>query len=252
MHDFLSSKKSNTQSVNNNIEIIDRVNCKIGLRFDLTDPVAISNILEKDSKFKLILGKNHETLIAFAIEINDFTTKQITNAFQQANRFTNFLSFQTKMYVFHKRPYKIKDGKRIKEISPPLPVPKKINLNMNDETLIKLLENDSIDNQQLAHLAGGLRALEDKVFSTAITELYQVIENKDEECYKKYKCIRHGLSHLTLDDKKTIECLKKLCIPLLDVHPDKKSVDRTSPECQAKLEEHAKTLLKKVIESIKI
>lgn len=237
---------------NEGMNVSESTSVSAGIHFELTDHVSVSGIKQNSSEFELIFDtKNKNMLKGFRINGVDLEDHdQIVKAFQQAYRFTSFISLKTGMYIFHKRPQKIEDGQLTGTISFSIDVvlTKLVNLNMNDNELITLLGNDSKDNQQLAHFAAGQRALGDAIFSTAIKEFHQVIENENITYLEKYKYLRDGLSHDELTYPNTIQKIQDEfqipCVenPYSNLNPKGKYIDITSGDIQNILEREAKYL----------
>lgn len=252
INDDVSVSKKIVVGINEGVNVSESVSVSAGLYFELTDPVSVSRIKQNSTEFELVFDtKNTNMLNGFRINGIDLgDNNQIAKAFQQAYRFTSFISLKTGMYVFHKRPQKIQNGQITGTVSFSVGavLTKLINLDMTDKELISLLGNDSKDNQQLAHFAAGQRALEDATFSTAIKEFYQVIENERIIHLEKYKYLRDGLSHDELTYQPTIDNIenefKITCIenPTSTLSPKGKYIDITSGDVQNILEKEAKYL----------
>lgn len=252
VNDDVSVSKKIVVGINEGVNVSESVSVSAGLYFELTDPVSVSGMKQNSSEFELVFDtKNANMLKGFRINSIDLgDNNQIAKAFQQAYRFTSFISLKTGMYVFHKRPQKIQNGQITGTVSFSVGtvLTKLINLDMTDEELISLLGNDSKDNQQLAHFAAGQRALEDATFSTAIKEFYQVIENENITHLEKYKYLRAGLSHDELSRPNTIQKIQDefdiTCIenPTSILTPKGKYIDITSGDVQDILEKESKVL----------
>ncbi|MCJ8306178.1 MAG: hypothetical protein HRU07_03910 [Nitrosopumilus sp.] len=252
VHDDVSVSKKIVVGINEGVNVSEGLTVSGGLYFELTDSVSVSGMKQNSSKFELIFDeKNTNMLKAFRITGVDLESNvQIGKAFQQAYRFTSFISLKTGMYVFHKRPQKIQNGQLSGTVSFSIGavLTKLLNLDMTDNELVALLGNDSKDNQQLAHFAAGQRALEDATFSTAIKEFYQVIEHENIQRLEKYKFLRDGLSHDELTYPNTIQKIQDefniTCIenPTSRLTPKGKYIDITSIDIQNILETEAKSL----------
>lgn len=243
--------------VNEGVNVSESVHASLGLYFELTEPVSVSGIKQSSTNFELVFdSENTNMLKGFRIHgVDSEDNDQITKAFQQAYRFTSFISLKTGTYVFHKRPQKIQNGQLSGTISFSVGtvLTKLVNLNMTDNELTALLDNDSKDNQQLAHFAAGQRALEDATFSTAIKEFYHVIERENITHLEKYKYLRDGLSHDEITYHSTLQNIQNefdiTCVenPASILNPKGKYIDITSRVVQNILEREAKYLRIEVI-----
>lgn len=255
--DSVKTEKKIVVEINENVDVSDSVTVVAGIYFELTDSVSVSGIKQNSSRFELVFDENNSNMLkGFRINGIDLDKQdQLIKAFQQAYRFTSLISLRTGMYIFHKRPQKIQNGKLTGGISFTMDaiLTKLVNLNMNDNDLFELLDDDSKENQQLAHYTAGQRALEDANFSSAIREFYQVVENENISSLTKYKYLRDGLSHDELHYTTTIQELQNqfniACIenPHSTLNPKGKYVDITSPIVQNILEKEAKILRIEVI-----
>lgn len=260
--DSLSARKIISRTINEGgIPVTDSVSVSLGLYFELTESVSISGIKKNSNDMELIFeGDNPNMLKAFRINVRNYQNeKEILTALQHASRFTNLITLKTGMFVFHKRPRKIVNGQITNEgigYTIGAVLTKLINLDMTDGQIVNLLNNDSRENQQLAHFANGQRAFDDDNYGDAIKEFYQVIEYENLSHLEKYKYLRHGVSHAELSDSITIDKLKTefniVCIenPNSILTPKGKYVDITSPEVQDILEKQAGLLRQEAIRFI--
>ena len=232
--------------------ITDNVSISLSLYFELTESVSVSGIKKNSNDIELIFEEDNSVMLkAFKINVMNYEDKkEIMIALQHASRFTNLITLKTGMFVFHKRPRKIVNGKNTNEpvgFTMDAVLTKLVNLDMTDNELACLLGVDSRENQQLAHFANGQKALEDDDFVNAIKEFYQVTEYEN-VLGPKYKSLRDGLSHAELTVPRTIDELKNefgiICIenPNSTQNPKGKYVDITSPEIQEILEKEANYL----------
>lgn len=259
--DTLSASKKIVRVMNETVNVSEKISVNTGLYFELTESVSVSGIKKNSEDIELIFEDERPTMLkAFRINVKNYQDKkEIITALQHASRFTNLITLKTGMFVFHKRPRKIVNDKITDEgigytISAVLT--KLVNLDMTDAEIIVLLQNESKENQQLAHFANGQRALEDGNFVEAIKEFYQVIEFENLTHLGKYKYLRDGISHAELTHSETISQLKNEfsidCIenPNSTLNPKGKYVDITSPEIQDILEKEAKSLREQAIRFI--
>lgn len=250
--DTLQASKKLVMVINENVTVSDDIRINLGLYFELTESVSISGIKKNSNDIELIFEEERPDMLkAFRINVKNFQdNKEIINALQYASRFTNLITLKTGMFVFHKRPRKIVNGKITSEavgFSVSAVLTKLVNLDMTDNDLASLLNTNSRENQQLAHFANGQKALEDDDFVNAIKEFYQVLEYEN-LLEIKYKSLRDGLSHAELTIVKTINELGDefgiVCMenPNSTLNPKGKYVDITSPEIQTILEKEANYL----------
>jgi len=207
-----------------NIPVTDHISTSNALYFELTEPITIPQIKQNSSDIELIFDTDDQSkLLAFRIKVLNFNPVDTAIAFQKAYRLTNFISWKYGAYIFHKRPRQSING-QIGSISFPVDVVLSalLNLDLQNTSLSNLINTSSKDNQRLAHLTNGQRALEDANFSEAIREFYQVIETEVEAEIRtantfpnvahliNYKYLRHGVNHVELRDPTTIGILRSV------------------------------------------
>jgi hypothetical protein len=205
------------------IPVTDSISSSTALYFELTEPITVPHIKQSSTDIELIFDVNDTSkLNGFRIQVPNFNQENIVIAFQKAHRLTNFISWKYGTYIFHKRPKQFVNGRIGGTISFTIgaAISALRDLNMNDNSLTDLVNISSKENQRLAHFTNGQRALEDANFSEAIREFYQVIEIEvDEEIEHpnsypqvshliNYKYLRHGVSHVELNNPTTIATLK--------------------------------------------
>jgi len=195
---------------NETVGILENVTASLGIYFELTEPIAVPGTFKNANDIALEFdSKNTNLLKAFIIKTKDTSDKEIIYALHRASRLTNYLTFKTGLFVFHKQPRRVIDGKI--EITPIQGISVFItslhNLDMTNKDLYNLISNPSKENLQLAHFASGQKALNDKNYDEAIREFFQVIENSGTADKTRYEPLRHAVSHEILDRPTTVSNL---------------------------------------------
>ena len=244
-------------NINETVNLSESVNVTVGLYFELTESVSVSGLKNNSSTIELDFESNSNMLKGFRITVPNFQNKSvIKKAYQLAYRFTNLISLRTGMYIFHKRAKQIINNvitDNIVSFGMDTILTKLVNLDMENSEMKCLLEMDSKENQQLAHFSNGLRSLKDGNYADSIKEFYQVIENEIPLHLKKYKYLRHGVSHAELINSTTIDTLKNEfnidCIenPNSVLTPKGKYVDITNPDVQDIIEKESNNLREEII-----
>ena len=92
-----------------------------------------------------------------------------------------------------------------------------VDLDLNFKIKSLLVENSNL-NHQLAHFSNGCKAIEALNYIEALKEFFLVVEKEMEDESNKhmnmseFKALRHGLSHLEINDTPTIKVLEKIGI----------------------------------------
>jgi len=187
------------QIVNEPREIVETVNASLGIYFELTDPIAVPGTPTNASDIELEFDSvNTNMLKAFTIKTRDESEEEIINALHRAARLTDYLTFKTGLFVYHKQGRKVVNGQI--ESTPirggiGMLLTTLRDLDLTDQTLNDLISNTSRETLQLAHCASGQRALNDENFNEAIREFFLVIENSGTPEVTKYRPLRNAVSH---------------------------------------------------------
>lgn len=223
------------------IQVTDRISTQLELYFELVNPVAIPQNSKNSLDITLCVD-DKSMLQSFRIKSGQ-EDRDIISTIHKANRFVNYLSFQTGLYISHKQPRKVIEG--ILTTEPPggftigAIVTNLATLDLTDPNLNSFLSNTSIDNLGMAHFASGQRALDEQNYPEAIREFYLTIEDSGITDENKYKKLRNAVSHKKIDDAITLG--------ILDVEfniqlPQGGSLDITDPKINGILETESKKL----------
>ena len=197
--------------VNETVAIPEDVIGIIGIYFELADPVAVPGTFTNANDIELEFdSQNNNMLKAFTIKTKDTSDKEVIYALHRASRLTNYLTFKTGLFVYHKQGRRVINGVietayiggGIDAIITSLN-----DLDLTNQNLYNLISNPSKENQQLSHFASGQKALDDKNYDEAIREFFLVIENSGITDETKYRPLRHAVSHERLDDPSTVSAL---------------------------------------------
>jgi len=194
--------------VNETIAIPEVAIAIMGIYFELTDPVAVPGTFTNANDIKLEFDSQHNNMLkAFTIKTKDTSDKEAIYALHRASRLTNYLTYKTGLFVYHKQGRRVINGViestyvggGIDAIVTSLN-----NLDLTNQNLYNLISNPSKENQQLAHFASGQKASDDKNYDEAIREFFLVIENSGITDETKYKPLRDAVSHVRLDNTSTV------------------------------------------------
>jgi len=196
---------------NEPVTIAETVIALIGIYFELTDPVFVPGALtsSNDIEFRFET-KNKQLLTAFIIKTDATNEEKVIDALHRASRFTNYLTFKTGIFVYHKQGRKVVDGKVTDTtitggISSAVTALKDIDLTNVD--MINLISNTSKENLQLAHFATGQKALNDNNYAESIREFFLIIESSKIPERTKYLPLRNAVSHDELSNYNTVRDL---------------------------------------------
>lgn len=223
--------------INETVGITESVSIRLELYFELVEPVAIPRNF-KDSNEITLCVDDDSILQSFKIKLGG-EQKDWINTVHKANRFVNYLSFKTGLYVSHKHPRKIINGKIItsKTLSFDALLTTLTGLDLTERSLNDFLSNTSLFGLAMAHFASGQRALNGNNFAEAIREFYLTIEDSKIVEEEKYLKLRNAVSHIKIGDPKSPDILRnEFNINLLKGD----SLDITDPIIDGKLEKAAK------------
>jgi len=194
--------------INETVQVSETVSASLGIYFELADPIAVPGTFTNANDIELEFdSENKNMLKAFTIKTKDTSNEEIIYAIHRASRFTNYLTFKTGLFVYHKQGRRVINrvietthvGFSIDAILTSLN-----DLDLTNQDLYNLISNSSKENQQLAHFASGQKALNDNNYDEAIREFFLVIENSGTTDETKYRPLRHAVSHERLDDESTV------------------------------------------------
>lgn len=209
------------------------------LYFELVEPVAVPRDF-KNSEEIILNVDDGSMLQSFQIK-SDQKQKDKIDVIHKANRFVNYLSFKTGLYISHKHPRKVIDGEITEKIgfSMGAVITDLRVLDLTHPNMIDHLSKTSTYSLAVAHFASGQRALNGNNFAEAIREFYLTIEDSGIDEEKKYKILRDSVSHKKIDNSKSPDILRnEFNIKL----PKGDSLDITSPEIDGKLEKATRQL----------
>ena len=227
--------------VESHILVTDRISTQLELYFELVNPVAIPQNSKNSDEITLCVD-DKSMLQSFKIKSGQ-EDKDIISTIHKANRFVNYLSFKTGLYISHKQPRKVIEGILTTEphggftmdaILTSLSV-----LDLTDPNLDTFLSNTSIDNLGLAHFASGQRALDEQNYPEAIREFYLTIEDSGIPEEDKYKKIRNAVSHYKIKGEETIRIVGEVFGITVN---NGDSLDVTDPKINGILETESKKL----------
>lgn len=137
------------------IQVKDRISTQLELYFELINPVAIPQNSKNSDKITLCVN-DKSMLQSFRIKTGQ-EDEDIISTIHKANRFVNYLSFQTGLYISHKHPRKVIEGILTTESHGGFTMDAIITnlstLDLTDSNLDAFLSDTSIDNLGLAHFA---------------------------------------------------------------------------------------------------
>lgn len=191
------------------LNVSTSVSVSTGLYFELTESVFVPGKFTNSQNMELKFDtKNTQLLKSFTIKTSGTEEEEI-NALHTASRFTNYLTFKTGIFVYHKRGRKVIDGKVTDEkVGGVSTVITSLNdLDLTNSHLNNLISQKSKENLQLSHFSTGQKALNDNNYSEAIREFFLVIENTKTPEKIKYKPLRHAVSHEELSIEPTVRDL---------------------------------------------
>lgn len=229
--------------VNETIHCQENVVSSTGIYFELTDPIFVPGILTNSHDIDLQFdSKNEHMLNAFTIKTDITIDNEIINSLHRASRFTNYLTFKTGMFVYHKQGRKVVNGK-ITDITiyggMSMIVTSLKDVDLTNPDLYNLISNSSKENLQLAHFTTGQKALNDNNYAEAIREFFLIIENSGILEEKTYKPLRHAVSHEKLIRPTTVANLNSNFGLSWNVGD---SLDPTDPLIEDFLREESKNL----------
>lgn len=239
INDSVSAKRSVNRVITEDpVEVSDHLEAELALAFKLLDPVYLGGTVTSPDDIKLqfeLEDKNY--LTGFLIKVKNLEADSIESAIQKANRITNILSYTTGIFIYHNRPevVKIKDGVQttVKSTSSK---PQPFNLDLNNKKVKSMLGGDPDLTQQLAHVARGLKAVDENDPVETIREFDKAIEDENISHLEKYGHLRNGLSHLELDQRTTNALKNQFSIDCItNTETGKKSLDTTHPDTRKKL-----------------
>lgn len=201
--------RSLVKVVNETIQFTENVVVSMGIYFELTDPVWVPGTFTNSLDIKLEFNSTKKNLLkSFTIQ-SENTPKEIIKALHKAARLTNYLTFKTGLFVYHKQGRKVINGQITEEtVGGISTVITALNdLDLSNSNLENLLSQTSKENLQLAHLASGQKALNDSNYPEAIREFFLVIENSGIPEEVTYRPLRHAVSHERLDSANTVASL---------------------------------------------
>lgn len=233
-----SSKKSHKISIIESVAITDSVSIQLGLYFELAEPVAVPKNFKNSNK--VILSVNNGMLQSFQI---NSSPEDIIDTIHKANKFVSYLSFKTGLYVSHKHPRKVINGKIIIEEKGGISADSLITdlraLDLTNPKFEEFLSNPDIDYLKLAHFTAAQKAIDQQNWSEAIRELYLTIEDSNIPEKGKYRHLRNAVSHTKIDNPNSPSILKnEFGIDL----PRGSSLDILDPVIMGKLEKATKEL----------
>lgn len=263
MGNSVEARKIISRGITETISISDSIDVAKGLYFELTEPVIVPGIKKSTSSMELRFDDTDKNkLIAFTIWVTGSSLQDNTLAYQTAYRFTNFLTLKTGMFIFHKRPREIRGGNVSNIWKSPGSAGisnRLVTLDITNSHIHSLLNQESILNQKLAHFSNGCKAIEAANFIEAIKDFFMVIEKemeKEGNVYpnlSRFKFLRHGVSHLEINDHQTINELEKMGLVCKEYtsstrDPKGKYLDITDPHVQAILEREIKNFQVELIQ----
>ena len=142
--------------VNEQVQFKEEAIVSAGLYFELTEAVSVSGIKKNSNKIELVFDdKNSNMLKGFKISIQNLEGKHdILKSYHTAFRLTNLISLKTGMFIFHKRPREIIDGKisdKVFGFGIEVIRTKLVNPDMTDNGIDMFLNSDSKIGQHVAH-----------------------------------------------------------------------------------------------------
>jgi len=227
--------------IESHIPVTDRISTQLELYFELVNPVAIPQNSKNSPDITLCVD-DKSMLQSFRIKSNQ-EDENIISAIHKANRFVNYLSFKTGLYISHKQPRKVIDGILTSEPSTGFSfgaiLTSLSTLDLTDSNLDAFLSSTSIDNLGLAHFASGQRALDEQNYPEAIREFYLTIEDSGIPEENKYKKIRNAVSHKKITGLETISIVEEVFGMTVN---NGDSLDVTDPKIYGILETESKQL----------
>lgn len=182
------------------------------------DKIFIGGNTCSSDEIELIMDSNDKNyLVGFRIRVQEEQEhKAKMLAELKARRLCNLLTFKSNTITEYNAPTIscIEDNTVtiFNTISQTVSVYAGYDLNLNDDTLRSLIDCDMQINQHLYNYQNGLKAFQEKDFSIAIKEFFIIIENQNLYDIKKYRSLRHAVSHEKLNDPNTISELNKIGI----------------------------------------
>ena len=238
--------------LNENVEVSDSISISVGRFFEFSEPVWFPNNIINSSKIEIQRDSSDSNKISAFVIHTDGTEEQNIDAIKTALRIVNYLSLKTGLFIHHKHPKILVDGK-IQPESRGTGIGTCLtnlhDLDFQNQNFVDLISNDSKNNQLMAHFAAGQRALDDNIYDQAIREFFIVIENNGSVEEAKYKPLRHAVSHDKLDDSIAVQNLNQDFGITMQVGS---YLDITDPEVQGILKEEAKNLRQIAIQFVEI
>lgn len=197
--------------VNETVEYKENVSIAGTFYFELKEKLYLGGALINGNNIELVADEeNKDYLKAFIISVPDFSEKTANNAFETANRLTNYLSFLTGVTVEHKRPIitEIKPDKSTRTISFTMDAILAKIQDLDLSSISDFLNKDDRIHQHLYQFKEGIAAIKNNDFAQAIRWLYMIIENNGSADSDKYKPLRNVISHEELDKDYTIAGVK--------------------------------------------
>ncbi len=191
------------QIVNETNAIGENSVASLGIYFELTDPIAVPGLFTNANDIELEFdSQNNHLLKAFTIKTKDTSDIEVIFALHRATRLTNYLTFKTGLFVYHKQGRRVVNG-GIETTSVRVGIDTLVtslnDLDLSNQNLYSLISNSSRVNLQLAlqlaHFASGQKALNDKNYDEAIRDFFLVIENSGTPDKTRYKPLRNAVSH---------------------------------------------------------
>jgi hypothetical protein len=185
------------------------------LQFEFDGKVYPGVTIIDSENIKLIWDEEDKSaVIGFQITIKESTEQKITDATEQtAPRLTNILGSITGDAITYKPPVIkiIRNGQTFTRVSKTFRSRwlRSISIeNIDISKLSSLLNNYSKLYMQLGHAHNGHRAFLNKDYTQAIREFFFIFEKTGSPEDIKYRSLRHAVSHVRLDDLKTLNELK--------------------------------------------
>lgn len=221
--------------VHDNVTVSDSVSVTKGLYFELAKPVHCTHKQTDSNKIQLDFD-NESYLLGF--RINGIANKDDEiNALKTAFKLINYLTLKTGHFLHFKKIVELVNGKpQLRQVES-----KKIilseSLDFTNSAFVRLISDDSKKSQSVAHLASGIKAVEMYSYDQAIREFFLVIENSRSQDERKYKALRHAVSHEQLDDPNVLNDVNQFGLRMKE-----RRLDVTDPQNHEILKKEAHNL----------